>query len=277
MEQLSIPGYRLIGRIAEGGVYVVYKAARYSQDEVVAVKVVHARLARDKETLKAVKREARIALDLKHPHVIATSRAMLDLPRPALEMEYFASQHLKSVMSKGAIPLDKALAVAGKVAGALAYIHDQDVIHKDIKPENILIGKGWDVRLIDFSLAEQTSGGLLKRLLPFLAEKRKVQGTLSYLSPEQIRSQPLDARTDVYSLGVAFYEMFCGRLPFIATDQKGLIEAHLRKPPEAPRRLNQDIPRDLEKLILGMLAKSTDDRIQSMALVKNELAKLLRN
>ncbi len=273
MEQISIPGYRILGKIAEGGVYAVYKAARMPHEEVVAVKVVHARLARDAATIKMIRREAKICVALKHPNIIATTKAMLDLPRPTLEMEFFPSQTLKFLMNKGPLPLDRAIAIAGKVADALAYLHNQGVIHKDIKPENMLIGKGWDVRLIDFSLAQTLSEIKWHKFLPFLADKR-VQGTLSYLSPEQIRSMPLDPRTDIYSLGVAYYELFCGRLPFAATDQKGLIEAHLKRAPENPRRVNPELPRELEKLILSMMAKEPDQRIQTMFLVRNALSKL---
>ncbi|MBI4576804.1 MAG: serine/threonine protein kinase [Planctomycetes bacterium] len=271
MANPSVPGYRVVSKIKDGGMYSVYKAEKYpyGDNSICAIKILLPKLAADRTALKRVKGEARIALALKHRYVIRTDRLITEeVERPCLVMEYFPGDTLKFLNMKYREELgNEALhRLAFQAAEALEYLHNQGVIHRDLKPENMLISPDRsDFRLIDFSLAQTASGLRWERWLRFGGGK--IEGTVTYISPEQIQKKALDPRSDIYSLGVVFYELLAGRAPFSARDPAGILKAHLSQKPVAPRTHNKELSTEVERLVLQMMEKSPDLRPRDMGSV----------
>jgi serine/threonine-protein kinase len=182
-------------------------------------------------------------------------------------MEYFESENLKyALWNVQERIVGHEFRILRQVAEALAYVHDQGVVHRDVKPENVLVGPTREARLIDFSLAETRSDRLFRLT-------RRVDGTPLYMPPEQIRGEKCDARADVYSFGVLTYELLTRRPPFLGTTQDAILEKHLREAPPPMRTWVPTLSADLDALVLKMLAKDRSGRWADMQAVLHELAK----
>ena len=257
--------YELVARLGEGGMSVVYRARRVHIGDDVAVKILTGKFVKDDAALARFRREARAAAMLRHPNVITIHDfgETDDEHAPAyIVMEFVKGTPLRELLhSENHFSVERGMRLMRGICAGVGSAHRQGVVHRDLKPENILVVAPEDdfelesVRVVDFGLAKlladagATSSGA-------------VVGTPFYMSPEQCLGEPLDARSDVYSLGAMFYEMLSGKQPFGAETVSGVINRHLSEPP-APFAESLGIPRRLAMGIMHALAKDPDERPQT--------------
>jgi serine/threonine-protein kinase len=266
MAPLSLKGYLVLDKIKDGSVGTVWRAANSSRKQF-ALKQIALEHVTDSAKVKQFAKEAVLTKKLTHPNIIRVHEYHDVRPQPFFVMEYFESENLKYAMSQAPERVHKKeFQILMAVADALAYVHEQGIIHKDVKPENVLVSASSDVRLIDFSLSQTK----WDRLLQF---GRKVEGTPLYMAPEQIRGARCDARTDVYSFGVMMYELLAKRHPFMAESQEKILEKHLREAPVSMRTFVRTIDAALDRFVLRLLNKNPDGRFQTMSDVMQELAR----
>lgn len=262
--------YRLIKLIRGGQVCNVWEAMRDGDKDRVAIKVLLARHGKNKTEIEQLRNEGRVGIDMDHPNVIKIFEFVDRYDLPFLVMQLFNARNLKQEMREN----DKVLAVNAprvveQCALGLDYLHEQGWIHCDIKPDNYLVNEQGDVKLIDFSIAQQ-----MKKQKRSLFGKKLVQGTRSYMSPEQIRGRPLDRSADVYGFGCVMHEMFAGRPPFTGTNPDELLQKHLRSTPPPLIAANKAVSEDFANLILQTLAKDPKKRPQTMAAFLEALKKI---
>jgi serine/threonine protein kinase len=276
--------YEILGKLGAGGMAAVYRARHLAFGEVRAIKVVNNRLADDEDFLRRFRHEAVVARRLQHPNAVRVDD--LDVTedgRPFIVMEYVEGRNLREVIRhEGALSLRRSVRIARQVASALAAAHELGIVHRDIKPDNILLtGKGdaETAKVLDFGIAKMKesavgdSGAVATRT-------GMVVGTPQYISPEQAmgrRGSDLDGRADLYSLGVVLYEMVTGRLPFESDTAMGIILHHLQTPPPSPRDVRPDlgIPEPLSDVLLRALEKLPEKRFASAAAMSVALDELL--
>jgi len=256
--------YELLARLGEGGMSVVYRARRVHIGDDVAVKILTGKFVKDDAALARFRREARVAAMLRHPNVITIHDfgETDDVHAPAyIVMEFIRGTPLRELLhSEDHFSVERGLRLMRGICAGVGSAHRQDVVHRDLKPENILVVAPDDdfevesVRVVDF--------GLAKLLADAGTATGAVVGTPYYMSPEQCLGEPLDARSDVYSLGAMFYEMLSGKRPFEAETVSGLISRHLQEPPP-PFDFSLGIPRRVSMGIMHALAKDPDDRPQT--------------
>ncbi|MGC4070043.1 MAG: serine/threonine-protein kinase [Polyangiaceae bacterium] len=256
--------YEVLQLLGEGGMGCVYRVRHRVLGRLFALKALRAELARDLVTAERFVQEARAAAAICHPNVVTINDfGMLDSGQPYFVMELLDGRTLSSVLrERGVLALVEAVTVAEKVASALSAAHDAGVIHRDLKPDNIvLLGGpvGLHLKVLDFGLAMVRGNSRLTR-------DGVVFGTPEYMSPEQATGEPLDAGVDIYSLGILLYEMLTGRIPFEADTYMGVLTQQLYAEPTPPSQLNSDllaVP-ELEQLVLRCLRKSRAERHGSM-------------
>lgn len=252
--------YRILKPLGVGGSATVHLALDTTIDKKVALKVLHEHLRSDPVTVRRFANDARALAKLNHAGIVQIHSAELD-------QYYFAMEHvdgvsLASLLARdGSLPPERAVLIAIQAAEALAHIHREGLLHRDVKPGNLIVAPGDRVKLTDFSIARETGETMLTL-------RGSLVGTVEYMSPEQIREEDVDVRTDVYALGAVLYEMLTGRPPFVrdtaTTEVWPLMEKILNEPPRLPRELNPAIPAELETLVMRALAKSAADRVASM-------------
>lgn len=226
-----------------------------------ALKLLLPERVREPEHRKYIQTEAKVGRQLQHPKIIKIFEYFPDKENPHFVMEFFPGNNLKQrLMKKSELILPHVSWIIEQSAEALAYLHDKKWLHKDIKPDNILVNGVGEVRLIDFALAERV-GSRWSRLF---ATKGIVKGTRSYMSPEQIRGEILDERADMYSYGCMLFEIFCGRPPFRADSPNALLEKHLYDHVRSARGLNPALTEEFDELIMRMLAKKKKERLENM-------------
>ena len=265
MKTQTIQGYLVIEKIKEGSVGPVWRVQN-SKHEVFAIKQMSTVNAADPDKVKRFDREASITRKMTHPGILKVYER-LDSEPPSFLMEYFESENLKHALWHSS---DRVVGhefrILRQVAEALDHVHGHGVVHKDVKPENVLVNARQDARLIDFSLAQT-------KLDRFLQFGKRVDGTPLYMAPEQIRGEKCDAQADVYSFGVMTYEILTRRPPFLGTSQDALLEKHLKEPPPPMRSWVKTLSADLDAMVLKMLAKKKEERWPDMKAVLYELAK----
>jgi serine/threonine protein kinase len=261
--------YRLDEVIGRGGMSTVYRGTDQALDRVVAVKVaMDPLLERDPVYAARFKREARAAASLSSPGVVTIFDAGADGPTRYIVMEYLEGRDLSQILrEEGPLEPLRAAAIGRQVADTLAVAHAAGIVHRDIKPGNIMITPGGGVKVLDFGIA-RTSDAMS------LTQTASVLGTAPYMSPEQAMGQPADARSDIYSLGCVLYEMLTGKPPFMGEVAAAVLHQHVRVAPKAPRVVNPNVPPALDALVLEMLAKAPQDRPQTGAEVRDRLAAL---
>jgi len=260
-----LQGYLVIEKIKEGSIGPVWRV-RDSRQNTLAVKQMSAANAADPDKVKRFEKEATLTQKLAHPHIIKVLD-VLDTTPPAFVMEFFDSENLKYALWNASERVVKhEFRILRQVAEALDFVHSQGVVHKDIKPENVLVNTRQEAKLIDFSLAQSK----MDRLFQF---SKRVEGTPLYMAPEQIRGEKCDARTDVYGFGVMTYELLTRRPPFLGTSQQAILDKHLKEAPPPMRTWVPTLSADLDALVLRMLAKKREDRWPDMKAVLYEMAK----
>ena len=256
----AVGPYRIVEQLGSGGMATVFKAYHANLDRYVALKVLHPAFKQDPNFLSRFQREARIVAKLQHPAIVPVYDFNEHNGQPYLVMRFIEGETLKARLLKGELALPEILRIMKPVGAALAYAHQQGVLHRDVKPSNILLTPDGGVFLADFGLARIAQAG------ESTLSQDTMVGTPQYISPEQARGDAdLDARTDIYSLGVVLYELLVGRVPYQADTPYAVIHDHIFTPLPLPRSLNPDFPEPLERVLLKALAKDRDDRYASVS------------
>jgi serine/threonine-protein kinase len=249
--------YRLERRVGEGGMAEVYLAHDELLDRPVAVKVLRQALAQDRVLRERFVREAQAAARLDHPHIVGVYDLGEWGGRPFLVMEWVDGPSLASLIrERGPLPVPLACELGAQIASALAYAHARGLIHRDVKPHNILLkadGTRWEAKLADFGLAKVLSA-------TSLTLTQEVFGTPQYVAPEVVRGERVAPAADLYSLGVVLFEMLTGQTPFAGENPAEVAFKHLSADPPPPSKFNPQVPPSLDRLVLQLLAKNPADR-----------------
>ncbi len=255
--------YEILEPVGSGGMADVYKAHDPKLDRIVAIKILHHKLATDAEFLKKFQQEARGAGRLTHPSIVGIYDVGNDGGRHYIIMEYVAGETLKDLIRReGKLPVMEALRIAREIAGALAHAHANNLVHCDIKPHNILVtSEGW-VKVADFGIARAISSSTM-------TYNGNVVGSVHYFSPEQAKGTKITPKSDVYSLGVVLYEMLTGRIPFNGETTVSVALKHLQEEPVAPRQIDDTIPPIVEAIVLKAMSKNPEDRPDSVSLMED--------
>ncbi|MGA2522194.1 MAG: protein kinase [Acidimicrobiales bacterium] len=247
--------YELSHLVARGGMAQVYRAHDQLLDRPVALKVLFPELSIDRSFVERFRREAQAAANLSHPNIVPVFDWGEDGGTYFIVMEFVDGRALSSILrTAGPLHPDRAAEIAADVAGALAYAHRHGVVHRDVKPGNVLITEEGIIKVTDFGIARAVNTE------ESLTQTGAVMGTATYFSPEQAEGMGVDSRSDIYSLGVVLFEMVTGRPPFLGDTPVAVASKHVREHPPAPRDVNPSVPPDLEAIILKCMAKSPDHR-----------------
>ncbi|NJQ08244.1 protein kinase domain-containing protein [Streptomyces lonarensis] len=266
--------YQLRTLLGTGGMASVNLAYDTVLAREVAVKTMHGELGRDESFRERFKREAQSVARLTHANIVSvfdTGEDTIDgLPVPFIVMEYVDGRPLRSVLDDdirefGAMPGDKALKVIADVCAALDISHEMGLVHRDIKPGNVMVTKRNVVKVMDFGIARAMQSGVTA-----MTQTGMVVGTPQYLSPEQALGRGVDARSDLYSVGIMLFELLTGHLPFDADSPLAVAYAHVQEQPPAPSSINASVPPQLDALVERMLRKNPDERFQSAEELREE-------
>ncbi len=268
MSSIWVWPFELLEKIGEGGMGVVYKGRYVKDDRLFAVKLIPADIS-NKTLLARFELEIATLKDLRHPNIVRSFGGVCEDKQRFYAMELLEGGTLwDKIQSHGYLPWPKVIEWGRQMCAALAYAHDKKIIHRDVKPNNFLLTKSGQIKLSDFGLVSVMSEAKLT------ADGRTL-GTVQYMSPEQIRGKPpLSHSSDIYSLGCVFFEMLTGQPPFPGDNPAPILHAHLKQEPPSISALNSDCPAGLEKLVLGMLAKSPVDRPENAIAVSEKLSQL---
>ncbi|MBM2850281.1 MAG: Protein kinase protein, partial [Anaerolineales bacterium] len=267
----TIGPYRVVEQVGVGGMATVYKAYQPSMDRYVAIKILPHYLSQDPEFVKRFQREARAIAKLEHAHILPVHDYGEYEGIAYIVMRYVEAGTLKDRMAQGQLPLDEIGRLIEQIGGALDYAHRLGVIHRDIKPGNVLLDTQGDTYLSDFGLAR------MMEATQQLTASGVGLGTPAYMSPEQGQGVKVDHRSDIYSLGVILYEMVTGHVPFEAETPMAVVIKHITDPLPLPRTVKPDVPEPIERVILRALAKDPAHRYQTAGEFVQALAVAVRN
>jgi serine/threonine protein kinase len=256
----NVGPYRLVEKLGKGGMATVFKAYHPSLDRYVAIKALHPAFMEHPGFLDRFEREAKVVAKLEHPNIVPIYDFSEHEGRPYLVLKYVQGETLKSRLDKSKLTYKESRHIFRVISSALAYAHQQGVLHRDVKPSNVLLDKIGGVYLADFGLARiaETSQTTLSGQM--------MMGTPHYISPEQAKGLGnLDSGTDIYSLGVMMYELLVGEVPFQADTPFSVIHDHIYSPLPLPRDMNPDLNEDIERAILKALAKKREDRYATVS------------
>src|ERR1035438_4408329 len=281
----TISHFRVIEKLGAGGMGVVYKSIDTRLDRPVALKFLPDNMAEDSQALERFRREAHAASALNHPGICTIYDIGEQDHRPFIAMEFIDGETLRQHIHGQPLPLDQILDLGSQIADALYVAHSEGIIHRDIKPSNVFITKRGQAKILDFGLAKLVA----KELAPLNPEDSSfkatedavsivgvISGTPAYMSPEQVRGDDLDSRTDIFALGLLLYEMATGHQAFSGRTGGAIIEAILTRSPASVRTVNPQLPPQLEEIINKCLNKDRNLRYASAAAVRSDLQQLKR-
>ena len=263
--------YELDGVVGRGGMAEVYRARDIRLDRIVAIKTLRADLARDQIFQARFRREAQSAASLNHPSIVAVYDTGEDMatgvPVPYIVMEFVDGRTVRDLLQDGHRLLpERSLEIIDGVLRALDYSHQAGIVHRDIKPGNVMVTRNGDVKVMDFGIARAMSDAQAT-----MTQTAQVIGTAQYLSPEQARGERVDSRSDLYSTGCLLYELLTGRPPFTGDSPVAIAYQHVRENPVPPSRVDPDVPPWADAIVLKAMAKSPADRYQTAADMRADL------
>lgn len=278
--------YQLRDLLGEGGMASVYLAYDSALDRQVAIKTLHSELGREQSFRERFRREAQAVAKLSHTNIVSvfdTGEGVVSFANPSMAdgavmpyivMEYVEGQPLGSVLDGdirqyGAMPADKALKVTADVLAALESSHEMGLVHRDIKPGNVMMTRRGLVKVMDFGIARAMQSGVTS-----MTQTGMVVGTPQYLSPEQALGRAVDARSDLYSVGIMLFELLTGRVPFVADSALGMAYAHVQEEPVAPSSINRSVTPAMDALVARALKKNPNERFPTAAVMLGEVARV---
>src|SRR5438105_6459727 len=274
--------YEIISQLGAGGMGEVYRARDLRLGRDIALKVLPAEMNASPERLARFEREARAVAGLNHPNIVTLFSIEDDGNMRFLTMELLEGQSLDHVLASGGLPIPRVIEVGIGLADALAAAHEKGVVHRDLKPANVMLTKEGRVKVLDFGLAKladpETNAELSQAATmaaPLSGEGQAV-GTVPYMSPEQIRGDAVDARTDLFALGIVLYELAAGRRPFAGATSADVSSAILRDAPDTLSAIRADVPDDLDRIVSLCLEKKAADRVQTAQDVSSQLRRVKR-
>jgi predicted ATPase len=272
----TISHYRVLGKLGSGGMGVVYEAEDLRLGRRVALKFLPGSLAHDQRTLQRFEREARVASSLNHPNICTIYEVEEYDHQPVIVMELLEGKSLKERIREGPISTDELLDFGIQASEALEAAHTKGIIHRDIKPGNIFVIGRVRVKILDFGLAKVRPSHFAEDQseTDLLTADGIIPGTTSYMSPEQVRGEEIDARSDLFSLGVVLYEMATGKRPFAGKNRVVTMNAILNAQPTAASKVNPSLPAALDKIIARALEKDRERRFQHAADIGSQLRRL---
>ncbi len=267
----TVGQYQIVEQIGQGGMATIFKAYQPSIDRYVAVKILPSQFAADPNFVKRFAHEAKSIAALEHPHILPVHDFGTEGKVNYMVMRYIKGGTLSDLMGKP-MPHKKLVEIVGNIARALDYAHQQGIIHRDIKPSNVLIDEHGEALLTDFGIAKIVEGSGSTQL----TAAGSILGTPAYMAPEQAKSQNIDGRTDIYSLGVVLYELLTGRPPYQAETPFAIVLKHLNDPLPPPRTVDPNIPEALERVVLKAMAKDPDQRFETAGQMEQALHNALK-
>ncbi|HVL80945.1 MAG TPA: Stk1 family PASTA domain-containing Ser/Thr kinase [Actinomycetota bacterium] len=261
--------YEIVRRVGTGGMADVYLARDTQLNRQVALKILHSQYAGDEAFVERFRREAHAAANLQHPNIVQIYDWGREDDYHFIVMEFVEGRSLKDLIAADSpLPSHQACEIADQVLDALATAHRAGLVHRDIKPGNILLGRDGEAHVTDFGIARAASGDTM-------TQTGTILGTAYYLSPEQAQGHPTDGRSDLYSLGIVLYEMVAGRRPFEGDSPVTIAMKHVREHPKPPSEHNPSVSTDLSAIILTALAKNPEDRYSTAAQMRRDVRAFL--
>src|SRR5438045_2999898 len=261
--------YVIRRRLGSGGMADVYLAEDQELGRQVALKMLNERHAADEQFVERFRREARNAAGLNHPNIVSIFDRGHAEGTYYIAMEFLDGRTLKELLVKnGPTPIPIAIDYSRQILNALSFAHRHGIVHRDIKPHNVVVGLDGRVKVTDFGIARSQASQM--------TEAGSIVGTAQYLSPEQAKGAPVDPRSDLYSLGIVLYEMLTGQVPFTGDTPVEIAMKHLSQVPEPPSKLRPDVPHDLDAVVMRSLAKDPDQRYASAEEMDADLARVAR-
>lgn len=263
--------YTVVEQLGHGGTAIVYRAFQESMDRYVAIKVITANVGKGSAFIKRFEQEARIVARLEHPHILPVYDFGEHDGQAYLVMRLLETGDLQSRLDRGRLPLEDVLRLVTQLAGALHYAHQQGIIHRDLKPQNILVDASDNPYLMDFGIAKALGD------TSQMTATGTIMGTPSYMAPEQWRSQEVDARTDIYALGIMAYAMLTGELPFTGDTPYSLMYLHLDEMPPPLEVKDYELRPNVTEVVFRAIAKDPEDRFPSAEIFATELTRAVQN
>lgn len=266
----EIAGYKILDRIGRGGMGTVYRAMQTSLDRTVALKILAPHLVKDTSFINLFIREARAAGALSHPNIVQVYDVGVHEDIYFFSMEYIPGGSVEDILnSDKMIPAGRALRIVRDAAQGLEYAESKGIIHRDIKPGNLMVGNGGVIKIGDLGIARSTGGE------ESVSQKDGVSGSPHYIAPEQAQGKDIDHRVDLYSLGISFYQMLCGKTPYSGTTPREVILKHIKEEPQRLSERMPDLPNDIVELVHSLIAKDREQRVPSATALLQQLEPFL--